>query len=48
MYKQYGNEGEEGNRDDDEEEKVLPYFKEGDQYGLYFSASKKVRLWILH
>lgn len=45
LHRQYGDEGEDGqgNDDDDEEEKVLPEFTEGDQYGLFFSASKKVR-----
>lgn len=45
LHRQYGDEGEDGqgNDDDDEEEKVLPNFTEGDQYGLFFSASKKVR-----
>ena len=43
MHRQYGDEGEEGQADvDDEEEKELPAFKEGDLYGLFFSASKKV------
>ena len=46
MHRQYGDEGEDGRRDDDadEEEKDLPEFKEGDCYGLVFSGSKKVRL----
>ena len=44
MHNKYGDEREEGQaEDDDEEEKVLPDFQEGDQYGLFFSASKKVR-----
>ena len=41
MHHKYGD--DEGQVDDDnEEEKVLPDFNEGDQYGLFFSASKKV------
>lgn len=42
LHKQYGDEGEEGHVDDEEEEKDLPEFKEGDVYGFFFSASKKV------
>ena len=38
LYKQYGDGGE-----DDEEEKDLPEFVEGDSYGLFSSGSKKVR-----
>jgi len=41
MHHKYGD--DEGQVDDDtEEEKALPDFNEGDQYGLFFSASKKV------
>ena len=44
MHNKYGDEREEGQaEDDDEEEKVLPDFQEGDQYGLFFSSTKKVR-----
>ena len=44
MHNKYGDEREEGQaEDDDEEEKILPDFQEGDRYGLFFSASKKVR-----
>ena len=44
LHKQYGDEKEEGRGDDeeDEEEKVLPEFREGEEFGLFFSASKKV------
>lgn len=43
MHKQYGDEREEGTVDDEEEEeKDLPEFKEGDLYGLFFSGSNKV------
>jgi len=43
LYKQYGDEAEEGTVDDDdeEEEKNLPEFKEGELYSLFFPASKK-------
>ena len=48
LHRQYGNERDDGhdNEDDDdegEEEKALPEFKVGDQYGLFFSGSKKVQ-----
>ncbi len=43
LHKQYGDEGDEGHdNDEEEEEKVLPEFKVGDRYGLFFSGSKKV------
>lgn len=44
LHKQYGDEREEGtvDQDEEEEEKDLPEFKEGDLYGLFFSASNKV------
>ena len=45
MHRQYGDEGEDGRGGaEDEEEKDLPKFTEGDCYGLFFSGSKKVRL----
>ena len=41
MHHKYGDDEGQGD-DDNEEEKALPDFNEGDQYGLFFSASKKV------
>jgi hypothetical protein len=44
LHKQYGDEIDEGRDIDEEEvEKVLPEFKEGDRYVLFFSGSKKVK-----
>lgn len=40
LYKQYGDEPDEGN-DEDEEEKVLPEFQVGDQFGLTYPAHAK-------
>ena len=42
MHHKYGDDEAQGDDDDNEEEKALPDFNEGDQYGLFFSASKKV------
>ena len=45
MHRQYGNEREDNGgvaAEEDEEERELPEFKEGDSYGLFFSGSKKV------
>ena len=43
LHKQYGDEGDEGyGEDDEEDEKALPDFKEGDNYRLFSSGSKKV------
>ncbi|KAL7548997.1 hypothetical protein ACHAWF_012271 [Thalassiosira exigua] len=43
LYRRYGDEGEEGRSDDkeNEEEKKLPDFTEGDEYVLFFTSSKK-------
>ena len=44
LPKQYGDEGNECcDIDEEEEEKVLPEFKEGDRYELFFPVSKKVK-----
>lgn len=42
MYKQYGDEADEGNGEDgEEEEKILPDFRGCEQFSLFFAASKK-------
>ena len=41
LYKQYGDEPEGGTDDDNEEEKVLPDFHVGDQFGLIFPSQAK-------
>lgn len=41
LYKQFWDEADEGNGGDDEEEKALPPFAEGDQFGLFFAGSAK-------
>jgi DNA topoisomerase-3 len=41
MYKQYGDEQEDGAEDDGEEEKILPEFQVGDQFGLTFPGHTK-------
>ena len=40
MYKQYGDEFDEGN-EEDEEEKMLPDFQVGDQFGLTYPSLNK-------
>ena len=47
LHRQYGDGGKDGQgKENDEEERDLPHFIEGDQYGLFFSASKKVSVYL--
>lgn len=49
MHNKYGDDEREDGQgdDDDEEEKALPDFREGEEYGIFFSANKKVCvLWV--
>ena len=43
LNKQHRDKGDAGHdNNEEEEEKVLPMFKEGDRYGFFFSGLKKV------